>query len=252
MRTSWTAPLVVLASALLLIVIGCTPPVTKPTITISHNAGGDSVALNGTVAFTAVVTPTAATVAWTATGGTLSASSGLTTTWTAPGTAGDYTITAIATNSTEHDTDAKTIKVYGTTTPPWLQGEVEFDNIDEYIIPNPGMTYSPIRFPDDEWTPDGALVDSVAVEIDINYGGDPDSVPMMNVWIESPDGSRVQIRNESQSGDPSGEYPSDLFVAFRDKPVNGTWRLIVQATEVNPVVGAIDGWYLDIKYRYQQ
>lgn len=251
MRTIQTASLAVAALALLLVVIGCTPPVVKPTITISHNAPGDSIATSGTVNFTATVTPAAATVAWTATGGSPTTGTGTTFGWTAPSTPGNYTITAIATNGTEHDTAAKTIKVYAAGGLTWLYDEVEYDNIDEYVIPNPGTTYSPIRFPDDEWVHPGALVESVSVAIDINYGGDPDSVPTMNIWVEAPDGARVKIRNETQSGDPTGEYPSDLFVAFRDKPVNGTWKLVVQALEPSPVVGTIDDFYLTVKYRYR-
>jgi hypothetical protein len=249
MRTLRTAPLAALALAALLVVIGCTPPVTKPVITIA--ADKDSVTVNGTVAFTAAVTPSSATVAWTAAGGTLNPASGTTTTWTAPNAVGDYVVKAVATNSSEKDSATKTIKVKATV-PVYLHDEVEYDNIDQYIIPNPGTTFSPIRFPDDEWAPANALVDSVFSVIDVDYGGNPDSVPTMNIWIESPDGSRVQIRNETQSGDPTGEYPSSLLAAFRDKDVCGTWKLIVDQVETNPVVGVIDGFYLSIKYRYQQ
>jgi len=241
--------LAALAVVTLLIITGCTPPATKPTVDIA--ADKDSVVVSGTVALTATVSPTSATVEWSATGGALNPATGTASTWTAPATVGDYTITAIATEGSLKDTATKTIKVTPTAA-VWLHDEVEFDNIDQYIIPNPGDVFSPIRFPEDEWTPAGALVDSVNIVVDIDYGGEPDSFPAMNVWLESPDGSRVLIHNESQSGDPSGEYPSDLFVAFKDKDVNGTWKLLVEAVEANPVPGVIDGFDLDIKFRYQQ
>ena len=161
------------------------------------------------------------------------------------------TVTAIATDGSLADTATKTIKVTPTAG-VWLTGEVEFDNIEQYLIPNPGTTYSPVRFPDDEWVPAGALVEAVSVVIDVDYGGNPDSTPAMNVWVESPDGSRVLIHNETQSGDPTGEYPSDLFLAFKDKDVTGTWKLVVQAVEASPLPGVIDGFDIAIKYRYQQ
>jgi PKD repeat protein len=244
-----TAPLAVLALAVLLVVVSCKSPVTKPDLNVT--ADKTQVRADSAVKFTAAVSPATATISWTATDGAFNQTTGAEVNWTAPHAAGSQTITAIATDGSAKDTVTKTITVTAAAQ-PWLLDAVEYDNTDQYDIPDLGTVFSPINFPNDEFVPAGALVESLSAEIDVNYGGDPDSIPALNIWIESPDGSRVQIRNESQSGDPTGEYPSSLFMAFKDKDVIGTWKLIVTQAEQNPVNGVIDDFWLGVKYRYQQ
>jgi len=251
MRKTRVAPAIVLFVAGLILLTGCKKP-KPPTVTIS--APTDSVAFVGdTVTFTATVTNpdnVKTTLNWSKTGGTLVRDTGVSVRWVAPADSGRVTISVIVTGEgvAQKDTASKTIIVK-----KWVHDLVDVDNIDHIDIPNPGDTFSPILLTNnqsgDDSVPPGALVDSVWAEIDVTYdGSDPDSFPPMNIWVKAPDGTGVQIWNDTQSGDPSGDLFPSVLAGLKDKLVTGTWKLEVQA-QAGPADGWIDDFHLMVWYR---
>jgi hypothetical protein len=245
--------LAVLLLAGLVLMAGCPAKKTMPTVTIAQPSGGITLMAGDSVNFTATLDNpdnVTTTVDWTAAGGTFVPDTGLAVKWTAPADSAHLTIHAVAAGEgfTDKDTASKAVLVQ-----TWFRGEAEIDNIEGESIPAAiGTTILSDTFPDPDGdsVPAGALVDSVLANVDIFFGGgDPDSTPDMNVWIQSPDGTQAQIWNEGQGAFPSIGVSFGPLVAFKDKAVTGVWTLIVTTTENNYIPGTINGFDLDIYYR---
>jgi len=246
--------LAVLLLAGLVVMAGCPAKKTMPTVTITQPTGtiekmaGDSVDFTATLDNPDNVTTT---VDWTATGGAFAPTTGLAVKWTAPADSGHLTIHAVASGEglADKDTESKAVLVR-----IWTRGEAEVDNGGNESIPAAtGTTIAADTFPDPDGdpVPAGALVDSVIIpNVDIFFGGgNPDSTPDMNVWVQSPDGTRSQIWNEDEGPFPATGVPFGSLVAFQDKTVTGVWSLIVTTTQDNPIPGTINGFDVDIYYR---
>jgi hypothetical protein len=246
--------LAVLLLAGLVLMAGCPKKKTMPTVTIAQPTGTIEVMADDSVNFIATLeNPDNVTTAvgWTATGGTFVPETGLAVKWTAPADSCHLTIYAVATGEGFTDTDTASKAVL---TQVWFRGEADVDNEGNESIPAAtGTTIASDTFPepDGDSVPSGALVDSVIATVDIFFGGgNPDSTPDMNVWVQSPDGTQYKIWDESEGAFPSnGAVPFGPLVAFKDKAVAGVWSLVVTTTENNYIPGTINGFDVDIYYR---
>jgi len=71
----------------------------------------------------------------------------------------------------------------------------------------------------------------------------------MNVWIQGPDGTQVQIWNQDEGQFPPNGVSFGPWDMFRGKPVAGVWKLIVTTTEAAPITGAIEDFDLKVYFR---
>jgi len=253
MHNKGTNLLAVLLLAGLVLMAGCPKKKTMPTVTISAPSGSVELMAGDSINFTATLENpdnVKTTIDWTATGGTLASDTGLAAKWTAPADSGHFTIYAIASGEglASKDTNSKAVLVR-----TWARGNAEGDNIEHIDLLNPGDTVSTVSFTNDgtgdDSVPAGALVDSASVEIDISFdSNNPDSMQDMDVWIKSPDGTSIQVWQQTQSGSPTGEYGPSQLAAFKDKPATGTWKLEVHALS-GPLTGWIDDFHVTVWYR---
>ena len=243
----------VVALAGLALIVGCSNK-TAPTVMISAVAPDTIVSVGDTVSFDAEVTNPdneVVTLKWTATGGTFVSDSSEHARWVAPADSGHFRVSVIVSGegSAAKDTASKNMLVR-----QWVHSLAEVDNNNTIDIPTPGTAMSPDTFPEafGDTVPPGAIVDSVvAYNVDITFGsGNADSTPAMNVWIQGPDSTQIQIWNESQGAFPPTGVSFGPWGLFRGKAVAGVWKLIVTATEAAPTAGAIEDFDLIVYFRY--
>ena len=225
----------------LVLMAGCNQPNHDPVITAVNATPSDNVELGGTVNLTVVATDQdndPLTFVWQATGGTLSAATGTTVVWTAPDTAGSYSVTVSASDGREGNASSdKALTAYHT----WRAASVQGSTPDSTALPADATTYVPFELEDP--IPDGAVIDSVFVTTDLEPDGLFDD---FQEYVVSPGGSEVLIY-DGLNGDP--DVDNFLLQGIKGEAAKGNWQLKV-------VRGAstIERWAetcdIDLYYRF--
>ena len=225
----------------LVLMAGCNQPNHDPVITAVNATPSDNVELGGTVNLSVVATDQdndPLTFAWQAVGGTLSATTGTSVVWTAPNTAGSYSVTVSANDGREGNASSdKALTAYRT----WHADNVQGSTPDSTGLPADATTYVPFELEDP--IPDGAVIDSVFISTDL----EPDDVlENFQEYVVSPGGSEVMIY-DGLNGDP--DVDNFLLQGVKGETAKGNWQLKVVrgASTIERWVETCD---IDLYYRY--
>lgn len=170
------------------------------------------------------------TFTWSADGGTFSSSGGQSVTWTAPATAGNYTITVTASDDNDADTLSDSIRVRAV-------ASVFGENTNTYPILDTILTVSPI---DISGTPAGAVVDSVMVIMNIVHLWTAN----LDITLFAPDSASDLLYDNNF---PSSGTDTVMTTALAGSPVNGTWELHI-FDEVVFDEGNLNWWNITVYY----
>jgi len=202
----------------LALVAGCGKTNHAPEITGITAAPSDSVQVGGSIEMSVTATDAdndVLTFAWRANGGMLSAAAGDSAEWTAT-TAGSFTITVTCRDGNDGvDTATKVVRGYQTEQRDSVLGATS----DSTYLPAGATTLIPFELGDD--VPDGALIDTVFVSIDL----EPDTVgEFFRIWVVSPGGSEVLVY-DGLNGQPDME--DMLLQGIKGETAEGPWQLKV-------------------------
>lgn len=226
--------------AALVVVTGCNRN-HKPLIASITTSPADSVTPNGLVVlkvFASDADGDPLTFTWTATTGTLSATTGDSVIWTAPNAPGSGTVTVVCDDGKGGtDSESVTLNVRA-----WRYGNVDETFDGPVAIPNPGSVEVSLDLTNE--VPAGARAESVWVTVEF----DPDSLDgeFFEMRLYTPSGREILFwDNRAAPLVVDGE----LIPALTDEPVKGNWRLKV-IREVAGEEGVLDAFNLDIDYRW--
>jgi hypothetical protein len=173
----------------------------------------------------------ALTFSWSAGDGTFSSTSGESVIWTAPASAGDYTITVIAMDEGDlADTLSDTITVRAV-------ASVYGENTTHYNITSLQLTVSPI---DISGAPTGAVVDSVKLIIDLFH----QSAGQLDISLFTPDGDTLLLYDNNF---PLTGIDTLTTTAVAGGQINGTWELHIFDDFVMEE-GHLNSWNITIYY----
>jgi len=200
-----------------------------PTVTISAPSGSVELMAGDSINFTATLENpdnVKTTIDWTATGGTLpripaSLPSGPRR--LIPATSRFMRLLGEGLASKDTNSKAVLVRTWLVVMPKATTSNTSTCSIQAIRL---ARSRSPTDGTGDDSVPAGALVDSASVEIDISFdSNNPDSMQDMDVWIKSPDGTSIQVWQQTQSGSPTGEL-SEPAGCVQGQPATGTgsWR----------------------------
>lgn len=182
------------------------------------------------------------TFSWSATAGTLSASTGDRVTWTAPSGAATAAISVTCSDG-QGGEDTKTKNV---TTRDWYYDNMDGATSESTYLANPGTAEAAFTFEMDEPFPAGAVVESAFVTTDFEPL-DELELEQFNVWAVSPSGTRVLIYDGFNL--TTLDVDDLALDAFQDESAEGTWKLRI-TRQAKGIEGYADECEMTVYYRY--
>jgi hypothetical protein len=240
------APLLA-AVVLLGLVVGCGTQNHDPVITALTATPDATVRPLETVVLAVTATDEdtdSLAFAWSATAGTLSATTGENVTWTAPDGAVTGTVT-VACSDGRGGEDAASKDV---SSRAWLRYDMDGTTADSTYLPNPGTTEAVFVFElDSDPFPVGSIVDSVFLTTDFEPAAEL-QLEQFNVWVVSPSGTQRLIYD---GYDLTELDVYDLRITvFAGEPAPGTWKLRITRERQGGVEGYADECILQVYYHY--
>ncbi|MGQ9678232.1 MAG: Ig-like domain-containing protein [bacterium] len=224
----------------MIVISGCNSN-HKPLIAAIDANPADSVVPGGEVMLKVFATDADGdqlTCTWTASAGTLSATTGDSVYWTAPGTPGSANITVVCEDGNGGtDTKSKIINVRS-----WHYGNVDETFDGPISIPNPGSVVVNLDLSNE--VPSGALADSVWITVEF----DPDTVDgeYFEMVLITPAGREILFW-DNRNGPL--DVDDELIPALINESVKGNWRLKI-VREVAGEECVLDAYNLNIDYRW--
>ena len=179
---------------------------------------------------------------WSASAGTLSATSGETVVWTAPDPAADAVISVICGDGHGGEDNAnRSIAMRA-----WLYGDMDGATPESTYLRNPGTSEAVFYFEMDDLFPEGAIVESAFVTTDFEPI-DELEYEVFNVWAVSPSGTTVLLYD----GFNLTNLNVDDFSLnrFAGETAEGNWKIRV-TRNAKGVEGYADECDMTVYYRY--
>jgi len=179
---------------------------------------------------------------WSATAGTLSASTGTSVTWTAPNDAAFATVTVTVRDDAEGaDVETKTVSARA-----WMRNDVFAYSPDSTYLANPGTSEAVFEFDFDAPFPSGARIDSAFITTDFEPLDELET-EVFSVWVVSPTGTPVLVYDGFNL--ITLDVDDFKLTGIADELADGTWKLRV-TRQAKGIEGYADECELTVFYRY--